>query len=123
VASVLPNEYRTLNSLLEYIGNDVCQTLQLVRNQPNIINERADVVHVRYEINEVLVSFNLSLDGLSWFMSNISGSKRAIVPCTAKKSSAKQNWHMDGPEITRSEIAEFMNNTSAYSLVMFYLLY
>jgi hypothetical protein len=30
VTSILPNEYRTLDSLLEYIRNDVCETLQLV---------------------------------------------------------------------------------------------
>jgi len=105
MAGILPNEYYTLNNLLEYIGNDVCQTLQLVRNQLDIINKRADIDHVHYEINEVLVSFNLSLDSLSRFMSNISGSKQTMVLCTAKKSSAKQNWHTDGPEVTWSGIA------------------
>ena len=39
VASVLPNEDRTLNSLLEYIGNDIRETLQLVRDQLDIINK------------------------------------------------------------------------------------
>jgi hypothetical protein len=28
-----------------------------------------------------------------------------MVPCTAKKSPAKQNWHTDGPEVTRSGMA------------------
>ena len=102
VASVLPNEDRTLNSLLEYIGNDVRETLQLVRDQLDIINKRADIVHSHHKINEVLISFDLPLDGLSQLISNVSGSERTMVPCTVKKSPAKQNWHTGEPEVTRS---------------------
>jgi hypothetical protein len=105
VAGVLPNEYCTLHRLLEYIGNDVGQALQLVRDQPDIIDERADIVHSHYKIHEVLISFDLSLDSLNRFMSNGYGSERTMVPCTAKKSPAKQNWHTDGPKVTRSGMA------------------
>jgi hypothetical protein len=105
VASVLPNEYRTLNSLLEYIGNDVCETLQLVRDQLDIIDKRTDIVHSRYKINEVLISFDLPLDGLSRFMSNVPGSERTMVPCIAKQSPAMQNWHTGEPELTWSVTA------------------
>ena len=39
VTGVLPNEYCTLHRLLEYITNDIGQVLQLVRDQPDIIDE------------------------------------------------------------------------------------
>jgi hypothetical protein len=65
--------------------------LQLVRDQLDVINERADIVHSHYKINEVPVSFDLSFDSLNRLISNVSGSERTIVPCTAKKSPAKQN--------------------------------
>jgi len=104
VTGVLPNEYCTLHHLLEYIGNDVRQALQLIRDQPDIIDERADIVHSHYKIHEVLIPFVLSFNCLNWFMSNGYGGEWAMVPCTAKKSLAKQNWHTDEPKVTRSGI-------------------
>ena len=91
VAGILPNEYCTLHRLLEYISNDVGQALQLVRDQPDIIDERADIVHSHYKIHKVLIPFNLSFDCLNRFMSNGYGGEWANgtlyseeVTCQAK---------------------------------------
>jgi len=80
MSRVFPNENRTLDRLLEYLRNDIFQYLQFAWNRLDNIDKGVDIFHSRYKINELLISFELSLDGLSRFMSQHEcGSERTTI--------------------------------------------
>lgn len=78
MSRIFPNENRTLDRLLEYLRHDIFQQLQFARNWLDNIDKRVDIFHSRYKINEPMISFKLSLDGLSrsWVNMNVEVSRR-----------------------------------------------